>query len=202
MQHSRHMQIKRSIPESDRDLIKQYVIRNRHKHDCFMLLQLMLITGARVSEACAIRPCDLEHMEYGLFNITIAFASKGSLKREWEIDSLRESNVCEVLLAKAEKHRLADTTPLYRIFCKGSKASGARMLSRHFEDICFELFKDRQKYSLHCIRHAFGELAYKASNGDILNMKYALGHKDLRSTQHYCTFFDQSKLKKKMKGIA
>jgi integrase/recombinase XerC len=133
-----------------------------------LMIALLLITGARSQELLSTRGYDIDHLTKSI----LIHGRKGSNDRRLPLND----NVYESLksyINGGEKLFSIDTRQLRNIgygFVQRKKTAKG--------NIC-----------LHRLRHTFAIETYKKSK-DILLVKLAMGHKDIKSTMVYTSYVD------------
>lgn len=140
-----------------------------------ILIRLVLFTGARSVEALQVTPADLEDGAVFIRGV------KGSNDRECPVPK----DFFEELTQFAK-----DMKPDQRLFPVTSRYF--RMIWDHWRPV---------KKGGHCLRHTFGVRLYKQTR-DILTVKHALGHKNIKNTMVYLEFVESGeKLKGAVEGM-
>ncbi len=138
------------------------------------LLQLLFETGVRIGEASLLKWTDLD---FKANNLRVNCPEKGGNSRTIDISN-KLISMLKALPKRKDGHIF---NPISRThgstFNKQRNRLAIRLGNPRLKDIHF-----------HTLRHLRATLAYYASDGDILKVKYLLGHKRLDTTGRYAHY--------------
>lgn len=140
-----------------------------------VILELLFMTGARISEICTLKMSDID-----LDNAYIRIMGKGAKERIIQIGNEHVLN----MLIQYQTHRstLTDSETFFflnRLGARLSEQSVRHMLSRMCKDACVTL-----KITPHMFRHSFATLLLE-EDVDIRYIQKMLGHSSIQTTQIY-----------------
>ena len=138
------------------------------------LLQLLYETGVRVGEASALT---WKEIDFKAKTLMVNFPEKGGASRTLEISDVLIS-MLNALPKRSDGH----------IFTPKARSLGSSFQSQR-NRIAKRLNNPRLKdIHLHTLRHLRATLTYYETGGDILRVKYLLGHRKLDTTSRYAHY--------------
>lgn len=180
------MKKKKRLPEvlNENDLKK---IINTFNHESKnirdrLILELLIATGARISEIIGLEIKDIEDSEYRYIRVL----GKGSKYRYIPI----HNEIAEKIKRYIENERkiLVENNRTYKLFPKASRELFYKSLNDHAK-----LAKIEKKVYPHIIRHTVATILLK-NGADIRSVQEILGHAGITTTEIY-THVEKSKLK-------
>lgn len=146
-----------------------------------ILIELLTRTGMRQEELYNLKRQDACFMDS---TIRIEMAAKGSNKRVIPVNEEYAARLNKALESLGGEDRIVN---ILGSDAKSKCASVKRRLYNAFKVIMLKLEYKYARYSPHALRHTFAIRLYKATK-DVLQVKYALGHRALDSTMIYVEF--------------
>lgn len=162
----------------------------------FLLIMLLLSTGMRISEVCALTYGDIERDDRQIY----VHPGKGRSDRHVPLDDLvlealeaycRET--IELCRAAGEPIPTKDS-PIFR-FNDGIRPANANFLARVFKSIDTRAFNGSHHFTPHSCRHYFALQVY-LQKYDLMLVKDLLGHRSLNATEVYLRLASAMSLRK------
>lgn len=147
-----------------------------------LILELLIATGARISEIIGLEVKDIEDSEYRYIRVL----GKGSKYRYIPI----HNEIAEKIKSYIEKERkmLIEKNRTFKLFPKASRELFYKSIKEHAK-----LAKIEKHVHPHMIRHTVATILLK-NGADIRTVQEILGHAGITTTQIY-THVEKSKLK-------
>ena len=153
----------------------------------WMVLELALFTGLRVSELAALRCGDLALGDAGgslvVWNgkggksrvVRYGAALAGELVRylDWKSSANEPSDAAAPLLLSSQSRGHLSTRALQKMFARVAKRTGV------------------EGHRFHDLRHTHASHLYRASDHNLRLVQKQLGHASIRTTQVYADVFDE-----------
>ena len=162
----------------------------------FLLIMLLLSTGMRISEVCALTYSDIERDDRQIY----VHPGKGRSDRHVPLDDL----VLEALIAycketielcrEAGEPIPTKDSPIFR-FKDGIRPANTNFLSRAFKSINSRAFNGSHNFTPHSCRHYFALQVY-LQKYDLMLVMNLLGHRSLNATEVYLRLASAMSLRK------
>jgi len=163
----------KALTPAEESRLYSYLLRSEDPRDVF--LQLLFETGARVSEALALRGASLAHGHLDIVPL------KGSKPRRVTLS----------LNLQAKLRLPASGTLGEALFAGAARASLRRLACRHYHDVSTRVLGQRKH--LHGLRHTAFCRVYRTTK-DLLKTQAWAGHRSIDSTVTYMLAVEQAEV--------
>lgn len=176
----------RKIPEvltqdEQQDLIDQFNPRYPTSHRNKMLIQLMLGTGLRLAEACALR---WKHINLTSGKLMVREGKGAKDRTLW----LGEDRLEQLRKWKERQVKWLDETPEHVFTTRNGDSLSHRYVQKMVDNYSEKAEIDKNVHP-HTLRHTFATDLYRET-GKIRLVQKALGHSDLSTTMIYTHIVD------------
>ena len=155
------------------------VTHSDSRMDC--IVKLALCCGLRINEVFSLKVSDISTKD--ISNMTLHISeSKRNKSRYVPLDN----TVYRVIQRYAKEFHIQSGTDKYLFVFSSLPKTCNETLRRNF-NICRNKAGIPDTYTFHCLRHTYA-VNFLRAGGDLLDLKYRLGHGSLASTSRYLHF--------------
>lgn len=164
---------------------------NEMRNRDYAIIMLFLNCGLRISELTSLNLDSINEDRY------INVVGKGNKERQIYLNDATFSAIKDYIEVRPKDVKESDKHALF-ISQKKVRMSN-RAVQYMFDKYLFEAGLDKNKFTVHKLRHTAATLMYKYGSVDIRSLQEILGHTSVATTQIY-THLDNSTLKKSIEN--
>ena len=163
---------------ADKALLKKHRIAYRD----YFVVNLAISTGLRVMEIAQLNCSDLFIEDKPCF--VLVRIGKGRKSRLVQISQQFKKHCLQYLSWKESVGESTDSTAPLFLSSNTKSHMSTRALQNVFKKVAAKANLARH-YSIHCLRHTYACMLYKASNYNLRLVQKQLGHASIKTTQVY-----------------
>lgn len=147
--------------------------------DC--IIKLALCCGLRINEVISLKVSDISTKDRSNMTVYIR-ESKKNRSRFVPLDKM----AYRAIQRYAKEYRICPNSDRYFFVFSRLSHTCNETIRRHF-NLCRDAAGIPRSFTFHCLRHTYA-VNFLRAGGNLLDLKYRLGHSSLASTSHYLHF--------------
>ena len=147
--------------------------------DC--IIKLALCCGLRINEVISLKVSDISTKDRSNMTVYIR-ESKKNLSRFVPLDKM----AYRAIQRYAKEYRICPNSDRYFFVFSRLSHTCNETIRRHF-NLCRDAAGIPRSFTFHCLRHTYA-VNFLRAGGNLLDLKYRLGHSSLASTSRYLHF--------------
>ena len=147
--------------------------------DC--IIKLALCCGLRINEVISLKVSDISTKDRSNMTVYIR-ESKKNRSRFVPLDKM----AYRAILRYAKEYRICPNSDRYFFVFSRLSHTCNETIRRHF-NLCRDAAGIPRSFTFHCLRHTYA-VNFLRAGGNLLDLKYRLGHSSLASTSRYLHF--------------